>query len=227
MKIIAIITARGGSKRLPGKNIKLLGGKPLINWTIDAALESQRCDSVIVSTDSAEIAHIAKLAGASVPFLRPADLATDTAASIDVVLHAVDYYESKHGPVDGVLLLQPTSPFRTSESICKAVELFFAVEGNKSVISVSEAISNPAWCFFCEENKMQPVMGWEQFSKRSQDLQQVWELNGSIYLTSPAILRTDKTFITESSIPFFQFNSAEAIDIDSQEDWASAERQLM
>ncbi|RTE86064.1 MULTISPECIES: cytidylyltransferase domain-containing protein [Gammaproteobacteria] len=223
MKIIAIIPARAGSKRLPGKNTKVLAGKPLINWTIDAALESKCCESIIVSTDDEGIADIAKKAGASVPFLRPANLASDTATSVDVVLHAVKYYESINGTVDGVMLLQPTSPFRTPHSICAAVNLFAKHKGKKSVISVSKAASNPSWCFYCEEDTMVPLMGWEHINKRSQDYNQAWELNGSIYILAPESLKRDRAFVTESSIPFFQLRSSEAIDIDTAEDWALAE----
>jgi CMP-N,N'-diacetyllegionaminic acid synthase len=226
MKIIAVIPARGGSKRLPGKNTKLLGGKPLINWSIDIALASQCFEAIIVSTDDIDIAKVAEQAGASVPFLRPESLATDTAGSVEVVLHALEHYESTHGSVDGVLLLQPTSPFRKIESICKALELFAGAGGQRSVISVSPALSNPAWCFYCDDNKMQSVMGWELIGKRSQELRQSWELNGSIYLTSPKLLKSENSFITQNSIPLFQSDRSEAIDIDDGDDWLKAEAHL-
>ena len=113
MKILALIPARGSSKRLPGKNTKLLGGLPLIVWTIRAAKESGCCTQVMVSTDDPEIAAVARDFGAEVPWLRPPELATDTASSVDVALHAIANCGAGSHTIDGLLLLQPTSPFRS------------------------------------------------------------------------------------------------------------------
>jgi CMP-N,N'-diacetyllegionaminic acid synthase len=124
MRILALIPARGRSKRLPGKNIRVLGDKPLIVWSIDVAKDIPEICDILVSTDDSAIASICTDAGALVPWLRPADLATDTASSVDVVLHALDWYETQKGKVDGILLLQPTSPFRTKETMHKGIELF-------------------------------------------------------------------------------------------------------
>ena len=120
LRLLAIVPARGGSKRLPRKNVLLLGGKPLIAWTIDAARDSGCFVDVLVSTDDAEIADRARAHGALVPWLRPPEFATDTARSIDVVLHALDWYERERGAVAGMMLLQPTSPFRTAGKIGRA-----------------------------------------------------------------------------------------------------------
>lgn len=124
-KFIAVIPARGGSKGLPGKNIKELCGKPLIVYTIETALKSKIFDKVIVSTDSLEIAEIAKKAGAEIPFLRPKELATDTADSMDVLIHAIKFLEEKGEKFDYIMKLQPTSPLRTEEDIRKSVKLLF------------------------------------------------------------------------------------------------------
>ena len=124
MTMVAFIFARGSSKGLPGTNIRPLGGKPLIAWSIEHALAVERIDRVIVSTDSDEIASISKHYGAEVPFIRPANLATDTANSVDVALHALDWYETYHGKVDGLLLLQPTSPFRSKSNVLRGIKLF-------------------------------------------------------------------------------------------------------
>ena len=124
MKILALILARGGSKRLPGKNIRILGGKPLIVWSLDVAQDIAEICTTLVSTDDLEIAKVCKEAGALVPWLRPAELSTDTAGSVDAALHALDWYEKEYGMVDGILLLQPTSPFRTKETVRKGIELF-------------------------------------------------------------------------------------------------------
>ena len=124
MKILALVTARKGSKRLHNKNIRLLGNKPLIVWTINSAKNIPEICDILVSTDDQAVMSISKDIGAYVPWLRPVDLATDTASSVDVALHALNWYESERGAVDGILLLQPTSPFRSKETIQRGIELF-------------------------------------------------------------------------------------------------------
>jgi N-acylneuraminate cytidylyltransferase/CMP-N,N'-diacetyllegionaminic acid synthase len=221
MKILAVVPARGGSKRLPGKNIKLLGGRPLIGWTIEAALQSDAACAVLVSTDDAQIGAVAQAFGASVPGLRPAHLATDTATSVDVVLHALDVYESDHGQVDGVLLLQPTSPFRTAESIRRAVALF-REDVSRPLVSVCAASTHPAWCFRLEGDSMEPFLGWENLSRRSQDLEPAWTLSGSIYLIAPDVLREHRRFVLPGTVPMMVYDNLESIDIDTPEDWSAA-----
>lgn len=221
MKILAIVPARGGSKRLPGKNVKVLGGRPLIAWTIEAALQSKAVCDVVVSTDDPAIASIATAFGATVPGLRPAHLATDTATSVDVVLHALEVYEAEHGPVDGVMLLQPTSPFRTEASIRQAVALFQA-NAAQSVVSVCAAASPPAWCFRLEGDSMAPILGWEHLSKRSQDLDPTYTLSGSIYLIAPKVLRDLRRFVFPGTVPLVVSDSIESLDIDTPEDWSAA-----
>lgn len=221
MKILAVVPARGGSKRLPGKNIKLLGGRPLIAWTIEAALLSGATCAVVVSTDDPQIGAVAQTFGASVPGMRPAHLATDTATSVDVVLHALDEYESAHGPVDGVMLLQPTSPFRSAQSICQAVALFQA-DTSRPVVSVCAASTHPAWCFRLEGDSMEPFLGWEHLTKRSQDLEPACTLSGSIYLIAPDVLREHKRFVFPGTVPMLVADSVESLDIDTPEDWSAA-----
>ena len=221
MKILAVVPARGRSKRLPGKNIKLLGGRPLIGWTIEAALQSDAACAVLVSTDDAQIGAVAQAFGASVPGLRPAHLATDTATSVDVVLHALDVYESDHGQVDGVLLLQPTSPFRTAESIRRAVALF-REDVSRPLVSVCAASTHPAWCFRLEGDSMEPFLGWENLSRRSQALEPAWTLSGSIYLIAPDVLREHRRFVLPGTVPMMVYDNLESIDIDTPEDWSAA-----
>lgn len=225
MKIIAVIPARAGSKRLPGKNVKMLGEHPLIAWTIRAALQSSGVSDVVVTTDDLQAAEIARRYGATVPGMRPAHLATDTASSVDVVRHVVDEYEARNGPVQGVLLLQPTSPFRRTESIDKAIELFGSSPA-RSVVSVSPASTHPAWCFKLQADSMQPFMGWGQVSRRSQDLEPAYTLNGSIYLIAPDVLRKMNGFIFEGTVPMVMADGAESLDIDTIDDWNEAQRLL-
>ena len=222
MKILGLVTARGGSKRLPGKNIRMLGGRPLIAWTLTAAKESGVLASILISTDDQDIAKAAMEWGGYVPWLRPAELATDTASSIDVVLHALDWFESVHGSVDGMMLLQPTSPFRTVETICRAVELFTA-NGQRPVVGVSPACIHPAWCFRIEHNAMIPVLSWDAIKYRSQDLPPAYTLNGTIYVATPDFLRQQHTFLTAETCPMIIDNPVEVLDIDTDWDWRLAE----
>lgn len=194
-RLLALIPARAGSKRIPGKNKRLLGTRPLVSWSIAAGLSHPAICDVLVSTDDPEIQSLALTAGVLAPWLRPAAISTDTASSESAARHALDWYEQKYGPIDGLLLLQPTSPFRTHESIAKAIDLF--TQSNRSVVSVSpvrHAVYSSSECFF----------------------------NGSLYLTTPESLRRTGTFRPSDFIPFVQTNPIEAIDIDTEEDWALA-----
>lgn len=226
MKILALIPARGGSKRLPGKNIMMLGERPLIGWTIGAARDSGVCASIIVSTDDEKIAQVAREQGAEVPGLRPAELATDIAGSVEVALHALEQHEKEHGPIDGLLLLQPTSPFRTAETIRAAVQKFIESAGEHPVVSVSPAVSHPSWCFRTTKFGIEPILGWESLNKRSQDLEPAFVLNGAIYLIAPAQLRNAHSFLTPGTQALIMDNLSEMIDIDTIADWKNAEKIL-
>lgn len=222
MKILALIPARGGSKRLPGKNKRLLGGKPLIVWSIDAAKGVNEICDILVSTDDPEIAVISEAAGALVPWLRPAELATDTATSVDVALHALDWYEKENGSVEGLLVLQPTSPFRSYDQIAAAVKAF-AANGHRPIVSVSPAASHPAWCFRIYEKRLHPFINMDGTKLRSQELEPAFALNGSIYLIDPNQLREARTFFTEDVEAIVMNQAMASIDIDTEFDWLIAE----
>ena len=226
MRILALIPARGGSKRLPGKNIKLLGGKPLINWTIEAAQGIPEICEILVSTDSPEIALVANEAGANVPWLRPEVLSTDQATSVAVALHGLDWYEAECGKVDGLLLLQPTSPFRTQATIKHGIELFKS-NGYRPVIGVSPVRDHPMWTFKMEDRKLVPFLEHHGFGIRSQDLEPALVANGGFYLISPKELRDNESFISLGSIPLIVNTPQEALDIDSREDFNFAEAVLI
>lgn len=223
-RLLAIVPARGGSKRLPRKNIMLLDGRPLINWTIDIAFDSGVCTDVLVSTDDNEIATVARSAGALVPWLRPADLATDTASSADVIAHALAWYEQAYGTVDAVLLLQPTSPFRSSETIRGAVRTYMEQCGDTrhSVVSVSPAASHPAWTFNWRDGVLQPCLGWDALKNRSQDLDPVFTLNGAVYVIPANDARAAHPVVRLGTLPFFMADARESMDIDTADDWALA-----
>ncbi len=222
MKILALITARGGSKRLPGKNIRILSGKPLIVWSIDVAQDiSEICD-ILVSTDDPTIAAVCKDAGAYVPWLRPAYLATDTASSVDVALHALDWYEAEKGAVDSLLLLQPTSPFRTKATIQQGIDLFIK-HNRKPVIGVSSTHAHPMWALKIDSNYLVPFMCEHGLVTRSQDLPSAYVINGSFYLITPAELRECRSFIGKKTIPLLVKSPHEALDIDTEWDFKIAE----
>lgn len=217
MKILIIIPARGGSKRLPNKNIKLLGDKPLIEWSIDTAKKIKGACDILISTDSEEIASIAKKAGGLVPWLRPVELSTDTANSVDVCLHALDWYETNVSKVDGILLFQPTSPLRDVETVLKGIEMFKS--GEDSVIGVSSAKSHPFHTFKIENQVLLPFVKQENFHTRSQDLPSAFQVNGAFYLIKTDLLRKDKSFLNSKTKALIFNNLFASIDIDTQEDW--------
>lgn len=225
MKTLAIIPARGGSKRLPRKNIKPLDGLPLIAWTIRAARASQVFVDVLVSTDDAEIAAVAQQHGGKAPWLRPPELATDTAGAVDVMLHAVSQWESaQNQTVDAVCLLQPTSPFRRPRSLQGAMETFAAASG-LSVIGVSPAATHPYWCMrLTDEGHLAPFSNAEGLSLRSQELPPVYEVNGALYLVRREHLFAAQSLYTKPYLPAIIADPVEALDIDTPFDWAVAER---
>lgn len=228
MRILALIAARGASKRLPGKNIRVLGDKPLLVWSIDVAKGITEICDIVVSTDDSAIASISKNAGALVPWLRPAELATDTASSVDVALHALDWYEEEKGQVDGILLLQPTSPFRTKITVKKGIELF-KKNNRLPVLGVSQTHAHPLWTMKIEEEYLVPFMKNKKqgLDIRSQDLPPAFLVNGSFYLISPTELRRRKSFIGTKTTPLLIESNQEALDIDTEWDFKLAETILL
>jgi len=222
MKILVVIPARGGSKRLPGKNIRMLGGKPLVNWSIDVAKNIPEICDILVSTDDAAIATICNEAGALVPWLRPAALATDTTTSSDTALHALSWYEEKRGPVDGLLLLQPTSPFRTKETLRKGIELFRSTS-RLPVLGVAPTHAHPLWTLKMDGDYLVPYMHEHGLDTRSQDLPTAYVVTGSFYLISPADLRATRSFLGIKTIPLVIEASKETLDIDTPLDFKVAE----
>jgi N-acylneuraminate cytidylyltransferase len=220
--VLALVTARGGSKRVPGKNLRPLGGRPLIEWTLHAARDLPGVSDVLVSTDDDEIAALARKAGALVPWLRPAELASDTAGSVGVCLHALDWYEPERGALDGLLLLQPTSPFRRRETLVRAIGLF-GDRQRRPVVSVSPAESHPMWCFRVTDGVLQPFHDASGLAMRSQDLPPAYVLNGAVYLISPRDLRARRSFLGGDVVPLIMQDRRESLDIDSEWDWKVAE----
>ena len=224
MKPLFLIPARGGSKGVPGKNIRPLGGIPLIGHSIKSALAvaSDPAD-VVVSTDSEEIAAVARSLGANVPFMRPAEFATDTAGSREVILHAADVLNAAGGSYDSVVLLQPTSPFRLEEDIRNAVSLFYN-EKPDMVVAVKPARSNPYYnAFETDADGHLVISKGDGLFTRRQDAPPVWEIDGSIYVIDADSLRRYKSL---GKMPFIfpiENTSPYNIDIDTELDFMTAE----
>ena len=215
---LALIPARGGSKRLPRKNILDLAGKPLIAWTIEAANNSKYIDHSIVSTDDYEITSVAQQSGAKV-LARPNELADDLTNSLDVVLHAINLQKKDF---DYVILLQPTSPLRTEQHIDEAIELLFKKHA-QAVISVCKTNHSPLWSnTLPEDNSMDHFIRDEVKGKRSQDLPSYYNLNGAIYICSIDRLLEEATFFIKSNIFAYEMDQESSIDIDTIVDFQLA-----
>lgn len=230
MHIVGIITARGGSKGIPGKNIKPFGGTPLIAHTIAAAKESGALDRLILSTDDEAIAAVAREHGCEAPFVRPAALATDEAGHVEVLQHAVLWLKEQGEEPDAVMLLQPTAPLRQAAHIKEAVELLRAHPEADSVLSVARVPSA-----YRSQKTMRIVgerlvlLGGEPIYRRvarRQDLQDEYFSAGMIYLFKPAVLWGDPpSLYGETTLPYVVEEKYLA-DIDTPEDWARAEAAL-
>jgi len=217
-KILAVITARGGSKRLPNKNILDLGNKPLIAHTIVEAKKSKYIDKVIVSTDDDKIVEISKKYGAEVPFIRPAELSNDTADSISVLKHSIEFFNNEY---DYIVLLQPTSPLRKTEDIDGAIELLN--NDIEAVVSVCETEHSPLWANTLPVNKsMKDFIKEEVKNKRSQDLPTYYRLNGAIYVADIKYLYKLNGFIGEKTNAYVM-SQKHSVDIDTELDFKLAE----
>lgn len=216
-KILALITARGGSKGIPRKNIKLLGGKPLICWTIDAALESKNIDLLILSSEDEEIISIAKKANCEVPFVRPFHLAQDQTTSMDVIMHALDNVE---GIFDYLLLLQPTSPFRSSTDIDEIIETCLDHD-SKMMVSVARLKKHPMFMYQLNGAFLKSFIAAEE-QQRRQDMPAAYEHNGALYLSSIDFLKKVKSYNVPEAMAFEMIGAAN-LDIDDQVDWQYAE----
>lgn len=219
-KIVAIIPARSGSKGLKDKNIKLLNGKPLIAYTIEAAQRAQLFDDIIVSTDSKKYAEIAIQYGASVPFLRPEQLAADESSSNDVILYTLNELEKNDQTFDYFMLLQPTSPFRSEIDIMNAIKLLWDKKGH-SVVSVCEAETSPLLMNTIDSSLSMENFLDRQNNKRRQDLTSFYRLNGAIYLSNTEIYKRNRSFYEENSFAYIM-DKKSSVDIDDMFDFIVA-----
>jgi len=217
---LAIIPARGGSKRVPNKNILNLAGKSLISWSIEAAKKSKYIDDIVVSSDSDKILNIARKYSDIITIKRPDELATDIASSIDVIEHAIKYLNKNY---DYIILLQPTSPLRNEKHIDEAIELLMEKNGD-AVISVCEIDHPVEWCNILPENlSMENFILKDNLNKRSQDLPKRYRINGAIYICKTERFLKEKTFFINDNIYAYIMDRKDSIDIDEEIDFKMAE----
>ncbi|MBA1433205.1 MAG: acylneuraminate cytidylyltransferase family protein [Epsilonproteobacteria bacterium] len=212
---LAVVPARGGSKRLPKKNILDLAGKPLIAWSIEAGLQSKYIDKVLVTSDDTTILKIAKKYGADT-LQRPQELASDTTSSIDVIIHTINNQNNRY---DFTVLLQPTSPLRSSQDIDEAIELLIQKKAD-GVISVCQMEHSPLWAnTLPENNSMQNFLRPEIKNKRSQELHSYYRLNGAIYIVNTKKALLEKSLFLSNNIYAYKMPQNRSIDIDTQLDF--------
>ncbi|SFV54627.1 N-Acetylneuraminate cytidylyltransferase [hydrothermal vent metagenome] len=211
---LAVIPARGSSKRLPKKNILNLAGKPLISWSIDAAKESKYLDEIVITSDDDAILSIAKEHNLKT-IKRPDELSNDTASSIDVIKHALAQFPN----YDYVVLLQPTSPLRKAKHIDEAIELLREQKAD-AIISVCEVEHSPLWSnTLGKNNSMIDFLDQKLLNLRSQELETYYRLNGAIYIADTKLLLAQNTFFLKKNIFAYIMQQKESIDIDTQLDF--------
>jgi CMP-N,N'-diacetyllegionaminic acid synthase len=215
--VLGIIPARGGSKGVPGKNIRPIAGKPLLAWTILAAQASEYIDRLVLSSEDEAIIESARAWGCEVPFVRPAELATDDAPGTAPVLHALNMLPG----YDYAVLLQPTSPLRTAEDIDACVALC-AGTGAPAVVSVTRSSKHPAWMYELEDGRLRPVLEHGPASKRRQDLREVYALNGAVYVIAVSEFLANPT-ILGADTRAYPMPEERSVDIDTALDFSIAE----
>jgi CMP-N,N'-diacetyllegionaminic acid synthase len=232
MKVLGVVTARGGSKGIPGKNIKLLGGRPLIAYSIDAAQRSGVFDRLVLSTDDPSIADAARASGCEVPFMRPAELALDSTPHLPVMIHAVAWLRDRENyHCDAVMTLQPTSPFRTPDDIRNAVQLLES-SGADSVVGVSAVPThfNPMRILAADEDGVATLfVSGEPVRRRPvrrQDLPSVWAINEAIYLFRTPLLFAAEPSLYGDRTVVYVMPAERGLAIDDPRDWDAAERAL-
>ena len=223
MKILAVILARKGSKRIKNKNKIIFGKKRLIEYTFTLSEKISTFTHTLLSSDDSEIINMAKNYNILAPWKRPKNLSKDSTPSFKVVIHACNWYEKIYGKVDGVFVLQPTSPFRQINSVKKMIKLF-KTRNKNPIISISRCVEHPEWMFELKKNKIKPFLSKKYLNFNSQNLKTLYRVNGLGYLLSPNTLRKEKTLIPKNAIGSIINSRIENIDIDNQEDLILAKK---
>ena len=220
MNIYTIITARGGSKGIPRKNIKLLNGKPVIAYSIEPSISSDLIKNTYVTTEDIEISDVSKEYGAEI-IDRPSHLAEDNSTSVDVILHALDYLEKNNNLPDFFVLLQPTSPLRSKEDIENSIDLFIKNECD-ALISVCKIDHTSMLSLTIENNFLKPNCNEDFLNTQRQELPDYYCPNGAIYITTPESLRKSKTFYPKKTIPYIM-PKERSVDLDTEFDFKLTE----
>ncbi len=226
-RVLAVVPARGGSKGLPGKNVRLVGGKPLLAWSVEVGLASRYVDKLAVSTDASDIAEVSRAAGAEVPFLRPAALASDTASSIDVLLHCIDFYHEQGLSFDLLALLEPTSPLREVSDVERALELLTSMPEAESVVSVCRSEGgHPVFLYnLGAKQKLTPFSSEAGQHIRRQDLSPVFFPEGTMYAAKIESLRARRSFYHHKTYAY-EVPRWKALEIDEISDLVCADALL-
>lgn len=216
--VLAVIPARGGSKGVPRKNIREVGGKPLIAWTIEEAKKSKYIDRLILSSEDAEIIEVAKRWGCEVPFIRPEELAQDDTPGVETVLHTIKMLPG----YDFVLLLQPTSPLRSVDDIDGCLEKCIETKAN-SCVTVTEAAKSPFWMYYLnEQDLLEPIIKTDKKYNNRQELPTLYELNGAVYVANKNWLINNRSFRSEHTTAYIM-PKERSVDIDSEIDFGFIE----
>jgi CMP-N,N'-diacetyllegionaminic acid synthase len=210
-KVLGLIPARGGSKGVPGKNLVKVCGKPLIAWTIEAAQKSEYIDRLVLSSDAADIISVGTSHGCEAPFIRPPELADDRSTSADVIIHAMDYLGEEF---DYIVLLQPTSPFRQASDIDSCLRLCHE-RGAPAAVSLSIVDKAPAWMYKLERrSQIKPIFSEVNTATRRQDLEEIYALNGAVFVSRNVEFRKTMSFIGTHTVGLIM-PAERSIDIDS------------
>lgn len=226
MRILGIIPARGGSKGIPGKNIKKLGGKPLLGYTIDSVVDSKLLTKCILSSDSEEIIRTGKQLGVEASFIRPSEFSKDETPSIDVVKHALTFFNASNEYFDAVCLLQPTTPFRSKGLIDDAIRKFESGSYD-SLVSVREVPHefNPHWTFEENNGRLQIATGEKKIISRRQELPKAFHRDGAVYLTKTEVI-LEQNSLYGDTIGYVENSGSDYVNLDTEADWEKAEKIL-
>lgn len=227
MRVLGLIPARGGSKGVPRKNVRLLNGKPLLAYTAEAALQAKNLSKVVLSTEDEEIAEVGRNCGLDVPFMRPAEFAQDSTPSLAVVQHVLLTLEENGEYFDAVCLLQPTNPLRRAEDIDACAEVFIRT-GADCVISVLPVPHeyNPKWVFWQGEGgKMSLSTGDKEIIPRRQDLPRAFHRDGSVYITRSQII-INRQSLYGDNVQGYEMSPEFSANIDTEEDWQAIEKRI-
>jgi len=221
MKLLVVIPARAGSKRAPKKNLRMLGGKPLIQWTIETARSLDNICDVLITSNDTSVLNFCEKFKKIILCHRPEIISNDEAKMIDVLRHAADWYTNQYQKIDGVVLLQPTSPFRETNIVNKAINLFIKSYPS-SVMSVTKTRENPLWTMKLTRGKLQQKIMLSDFDKYMQDFDRTYLLNGSLYIVSSKQLKK-RTLYSKQIFPIIINSPKQSVDIDTEEDFQLAE----